>query len=73
MMTAEQVDVMFRQALLRQIARVDAVVAADKLDPTFDVGESIETRSALPFRLQLIERSKFNPPPWSEHRDADAR
>lgn len=40
---------------------------------TFDVGESIETRSALPFQLQLVERSKFNPPPWSEHRDAGAR
>ncbi len=40
---------------------------------TFDVDETIETRSVLPFQLQLIERSKFNPPPWGEHPDAVAR
>jgi len=40
---------------------------------TFEVNETIETRSALPFQLQLIERSKFNPPTWGEHADADAR
>jgi len=41
MMTREQVDVMFRQALLRQIAKIDAVVAAEKSDPSFDVEQSI--------------------------------
>jgi predicted pyridoxine 5'-phosphate oxidase superfamily flavin-nucleotide-binding protein len=40
---------------------------------TFEVDETIETRSALPFQLQLIERSKFNPPSWAEHPDTDAR
>jgi predicted pyridoxine 5'-phosphate oxidase superfamily flavin-nucleotide-binding protein len=40
---------------------------------TFDVDETIETRAALPFQLQLIERSKFNPPIWGEHPDGDAR
>lgn len=40
---------------------------------TFEVDETIETRSALPFQLPLIERSKFNPPTWGEHADADAR
>lgn len=40
---------------------------------TFEVDETIETRSALPFQLQLIERSKFNPPSWAAHPDTDAR
>ena len=49
-----------------------AVPGAQRL-VTFEVDEAIETRSALPFRLQLIERSKFNPPSWAEHPDADGR
>ena len=39
----------------------------------FEVDETIETRSAFPFQLRLIERSKFNPPSWAEHPDTDAR
>ncbi len=44
---------------------------------TFEVDETIETQDALPFQLQLIERSKFNPPPpplpRGEHPDMDER
>jgi predicted pyridoxine 5'-phosphate oxidase superfamily flavin-nucleotide-binding protein len=40
---------------------------------TFEVDEVIETRGVLPFQLQLIERSRFNPPHWGAHPDADAR
>jgi predicted pyridoxine 5'-phosphate oxidase superfamily flavin-nucleotide-binding protein len=40
---------------------------------TFEVDETIETSNALPFHLQLIERSKFNPPPWGDQPEADAR
>jgi predicted pyridoxine 5'-phosphate oxidase superfamily flavin-nucleotide-binding protein len=31
---------------------------------TFDVDEAIEVSCAVPFRFRLIERSRFNPPPW---------
>ncbi len=40
---------------------------------TFEVDETIETRSALPFKLELVERSRFNPPPWAERAAADVR
>jgi predicted pyridoxine 5'-phosphate oxidase superfamily flavin-nucleotide-binding protein len=32
----------------------------------FDVDEAIEVSCAVPFHFRLIERSRFNPPPWPE-------
>lgn len=48
-----------------------AVPGAQRL-VTFEVDEAIEAPDAVPFRFRLIERSKFNPPPWAEHPDAHA-
>ena len=48
-----------------------AVPGAQRL-VTFEVDEAIEAPEAVPFRFRLIERSKFNPPPWAEHPDAHA-
>jgi Predicted flavin-nucleotide-binding protein structurally related to pyridoxine 5''-phosphate oxidase len=39
---------------------------------TFEVDEAIEAPGAIPFHYQLIEPSKFNPPPWTEQPGARA-
>jgi integrase len=42
MMTTEQIKGVFRQVLLKQVAKADAVIAGEMGDPTFDPRESIQ-------------------------------